>query len=422
MSPGRVIPPRMRELGRAQRLGSLVLLGVAVMGQLIALGVFIARGADGSVLEHLGIGWLYFAGFHGAPLEVDPATAGVVVSTSVTVALLLPTLAAAWLSFAAGRTAARDAVGPVPWRIAVGASIAVPYAVASFLVSLAVIVHLELVVTDNLFGGPVDVTVDPVALLVRTFAIALVPAVTGALAAVRGPDLHAVGRLHAAIAGGARAFGLALLFAFVGLLVNAGADPSAARGYFELISEPSPTATAIIVGHHVLVLPNQSLWVLVPAMGGADELRFAETEQTIVSYGASVREIGVGVPTGGAGAPAVTTQPLPRWYLLFLLVPGLATFLGGARAAEISGSLRGALALGASAGLVFGGLVVAGAALSTLAWRVTLAAGEGPSVTAGPDLGQAAVLGLAWGIVGGLVGAWWRSSVRSSRPRGSPER
>jgi hypothetical protein len=263
-------------------------------------------------------------------------------------------------------------------------------------------------VTENLFGGPVEIAADPAQTLVRTFAVAAVPALVGALAAVRRPDLRSVHRVYAAVAGGARAFGLALLLAFVGLLVNAGLDPDAARAYFATVARPSPAGTAMIVGHHVLVLPNQSVWVLVPAMGGADEVRVDETEQTLVSYGATVTEAGVAVPSGRGAAPTVATEPLSRWYLLFLLVPAVATVLGGARAAQVARSLPGALALGAAAGVVFAALVAVGSVLSQVAWEAFVDAGGGFSLLAGPDERSGTILALAWGVAGGAIGAWWR--------------
>lgn len=409
---------RLHDVARALRLGSLVFVAVAALGQLIALAVFVARGADGSLAEHAGIGWLYVGAFHGVPLEVVPVEPGVVVATRVTVALLLPTAVAVWLSFAAGRVAARDAVGGAAWRVVVSTVVALPYAVASLVLSLVVSVRLDVAVTETLFGGAVDVTLDPVGTLVGTFAFAFLPAATGGVAAVRRPDLRVVRQLSAVVAGGAQAFGFALLLGFAGLLVNAGADPLAARTYFAAVSEPSPAGTAMLVGHHVLALPNQSMWVLAPAMGGADELRFAGSEQTLVSYGATLTEIDGEVPSAGHQAPAVTTEPLPRWYLLFLLVPAAATVLGGARAAQVARSLPGALALGTMAGIVFAALVLAGSVLSTIAWRASVTAGDSLSVAAGPDAARAAALALAWGVAGGLVGALWRWSVSSTWPTG----
>ena len=401
-------PRRLHELARAVGLGVLLFVGVAALGEAIGFAVFLARGGAGTIGEHAGLGWLYVLVFHGVPVDIAPADARIVTATRVTFALLLPTLLIVWLAFVAGRAVAREAVGPAPWRIVVALVVAVPYAAASFVLSNLVSVRLDLVVTDNLFGGPVTLMPDPSETLLRTFAAVAIPAVVGALAAVRRPDLRAVHRVYAVVAGGARMFALALLLAFVGLLVNAGADPDAARAYLSAVAEPSPAGTATIVGHHVLALPNQSVWVLVPAMGGSDELRVNATDQTIVSYGATIAEIGVAAPNGTATPPIVSTEPLPRWYLLFLLVPALATFLGGSRAAQVARSLAGALALGAAAGVVFAGLVALGSALSEIAYRANLAGGEALTVAAGPDLRSGLVVALAWGVAGGAIGGWRR--------------
>jgi hypothetical protein len=404
--------PRRSATVHALRLGAFVFVVVLAIGELIALAIFVARGGEGSILEHAQLGWLYVASFHAIPLDVAVAEPGIAAASRVTVPLLLPTLAAVWWLYGAGRAVAREALGSDARRVAVAVLVAVPYAALSYLLSLVVQTHVALAPAAVIFGGPVDVSADEGATLILTFAIAVVPVIVGAVAAVRRPELRAVRRLYAAVAGGVRAFWVALLLAFVGLLVNAGADPAAARAYFDAVAQPSYTGTAILIGHHVLALPNQSIWVLVPAMGGSDELRFDGSEQTLVSYGETVTEIGVGVPSGAAGAPLVRAEPLPRWYVLFLLVPGLATLFGGRRAAEIARSLVEALALGSATGIAFAGLVVAGAFLSTIAWEASAATGEGISLAAGPDLSGATLLALAWGIVGGALGALWRFRAR----------
>src|SRR2546423_10298571 len=102
--------------------------------------------------------------------------------------------------------------------------------------------------------------------------------------------------------------------------------------------------------NHVFALPTQSMWVLVPAMGGCDGVyaaggpasfkfdflcygRFPRTDRTTQLSPSGLLQVGGELPTlpfGFGSAPAV--------YYLFLLVPAAAVLRGGHRAASRAGA------------------------------------------------------------------------------------
>src|SRR5206468_5919587 len=150
--------------------------------------------------------------------------------------------------------------------------------------------------------------------------------------------------------------------AFVGLLVLAAAKPDDTRAYVDGVTDGVDGAFALT--QHVLALPNQSMWVLVPAMGGCDGIyggagpvsakidllcyrHFPKPEGTtpIRPGGVFRRELGsFRLPFGFGTAPAP--------YFLFLLVPAIAVLWGGAVAARRSGPSDGRE--GAAAGALSG--------------------------------------------------------------------
>jgi hypothetical protein len=127
------------------------------------------------------------------------------------------------------------------------------------------------------------------------------------------------------------------------------------------------------------------------------------------------------VPLGGASFGSA-----PAAYLLFLLVPLLATVLGGRRTAEGLGAGPAETVIaGAGAGVMFAALAAAGALLSTITVSYGAAfVGETSAgrVAVGPDVVGGTLLALAWGVVGGGLGAATRRlssepSRRATRAR-----
>jgi hypothetical protein len=211
---------------------------------------------------------------------------------------------------------------------------------------------------------------------------------------------------------------LGIVLSFVGLLVLAVVHPDATRAYFRTVSEPPIDETVLIIGHHVLVLPNQSMWVLVPSMGGCDGVYGSGESRTFLCYWKYPRQVSVSASGGSpenvlSGLPQVRTEygSAPTGYFLFLLVPAISVLLGGRHAVRKRATFRyEAAALGAAAGVVFGILV------AVASWFASLSVGVSGSIAGvssnfSARIGPAVVIGgliaLGWGIVGGGIGGWW---------------
>jgi hypothetical protein len=108
----------------------------------------------------------------------------------------------------------------------------------------------------------------------------------------------------------------------------------------------------------------------------------------------------------------------PPGYLAFLLVPAIATIMGGRWAGSVSERSGGAAAaIGAAAGAVFA-VAMLGAILAS---SITLsygadpdAVGRGGHLWIGPDPVTGTLVALAWGVIGGSIGAA-SSGLRRSR-------
>jgi hypothetical protein len=227
-------------------------------------------------------------------------------------------------------------------------------------------------------------------------------------------------------------FVFGLLLSYAGLFVAgvvqpdgpaALLTPSTAR-YFSAVFD-RPAVGLVALGHHLAVAPNEAVWALVPAMGGCVGVR-GSVETDLLCYGrfpVTVESVdqpvsggeSVPIPIGGA-----TFDTAPVGYFLFLLVPAVATVLGGRLAARRVGKRgRAAAGVGASAGVVFAALVWVAAALSSLTVGYGAAFGESSRagwVAVGPDVVRGALLALAWGVAGGAIGALSVGLVRSDLP------
>jgi hypothetical protein len=239
--------------------------------------------------------------------------------------------------------------------------------------------------------------------------------------------------ISAALAGGWRMFGLALLFAYAGVFVAgavqpdeavAALTPSTARYYRAVFDRPG--WGAVILAHHLALSPNEAAWVLVPSTGACDEVS-GGPNLDVLCYGRFPHglESLVQPIVGGAqvsGGPDLDLGRAPGGYFLFLLVPALATALGGraaARRVDLSG--REAIPVGAAAGVPFAALVFAASLLAsvTIGYGSTFVDGSGGSIRIGPEPLRAALLALMWGVAGGALGAasagWPRARRRGSR-------
>ncbi|HEX9891798.1 MAG TPA: zinc ribbon domain-containing protein, partial [Actinomycetota bacterium] len=344
-------------------------------------------------------------------------------SFTASLALMLGTALFAWLLYRGGRATALAAGGSVWARALHGAKVAVPYAVlalgASFLISYSV----DLPPLPFVEGGqPMDVSVAPVGALLWPLVLG---AVAGALggAASAGDDLGTSFRSRfvlGAVSGGWRMTWVGLVLAFAGYLVVTLVHPDVALPfgpeYFRLLFQESTVLDGVLAFVFTLmVVPNIGAAVLVPAMGGALGFFGSVTGVSISCTLLSLTTFPVGeaTPVESAVDPCasfpIQFEIAPIGYFAFLLVPVVATILGGRRAArraEAASASEGA-GVGAVAGIVYG-LFVAG--LILLASIVVGVSGEGGgtavsgSFSFGPGFAIGTVLALAWGAAGGALG------------------
>jgi len=408
--------------------GGVAFLAMVALGQLVAFAAFAARGAHGSETTYAKLGWLYFAMFHHVGVEFrapdlafgQPGSfgaSGIVPSGGslefrIGIALLLTTAAGGWLLFLAGRaTATRAGGGPIA-RALHGMKVAPAYAIPSLVVSLLVSIRAE-IPRNEIVNGALEVKAVAAQAFLYPLLLALVAGAAGGLWSAREePSAREprARRVAGVLAGGVRMFVLGLVLSFVGLLALAVAEPDATKAYFEGVSSRGPADAAVLIGNHVLLLPNQSMWVLVPAMGGCDGAYEAGRSYPVLCYWKYPRSVSVsplGVATGQPGAARFGFAPPGYW--LFLLVPAVSVLLGGKAAASRAGarSRSEASVLGAAAGVVFAVLVLAGAGLSSVSFGVSTTLQGlpgGGSGRVGPDIVAGGLLALAWGVVGGWIG------------------
>lgn len=207
-------------------------------------------------------------------------------------------------------------------------------------------------------------------------------------------------------------FVLGLALSLVGVLVLAAIRPGATKTYLETVSGPPTDQAAVVVANQLLLLPNQSMWVLVPAMGGCDGLSGGGVSATFLCYSKVPTRVSVnaedltsGTPVFRAGFTKATSA-----YLLFLLVPALSVVLGGRYAARKRARLKWeAVGVGAASGVVFAVLVGLGSWFASVSVGLSSSAAGIPanaSVMIGPGVLAAGLLALAWGVVGGALGGW----------------
>lgn len=406
--------------------GFAAFLVVAGIGQVLAVAVWAVGDTGASLGAFARVGWMYFGAFHHVAIELDLAelevagsgAAPAATSVTVGVALLSVTVVAGLLLAHAGRAVADRAGGGTVARILRGAMVAPSYALPAFL--LASVVEVRTPVRLGAFAsGDLHVSLSTWQALAFPFAIAAVAGAAGGLrsALARSHEDRALEWIAATSTGGLRMFVLGVALSLAGLFVAgvvqpdgpaALLTPSTARYYGAVFDRPE--VGLVLLGHHVAAGPNEGVWTLVPAMGGCDRVAGSESAD-LLCYGRF--PVGGGAATiadeGGSLVLAGPTRfdTAPPAYLLFLLVPAIATVLGGRRAAERAGASGvGGLAAGAGAGLVFAMFVAVAALLSTV--TVGYGSGGGSSagrVTVGPDVLAGTALSLAWGVVGGTIGA-----------------
>jgi hypothetical protein len=413
----------------ALRRGALTFLVIAGIGQGLALLVWAIADTGASAGAVARVGWMYVGAFHHVAIELDVpdvelstrAPGPEAGSLSIGVALMTVTAVAAWLLFRAGRAVADRSGGGIRARVARGAAVAIPYALPILL--LSVLIDVETPLRLGAFAsGHLRVSLSAWQALVLPLAIAAAAGGAGGLRS--GLDARAgdptTARVDAAIVGGWRMFVVGMALSLGGLFIAgvvqpdgpaALLTPSTAR-YIRAVFD-RPTSGLVLLGHHAALAPNEAIWALVPAMGGclgvrgsasADVLCYRRFPSDVVTAPVPIPGGRLLLPVGGA-----SFGPAPAPYLAFLLVPAVATVLGGRRAARRRRAARSeALLVGAGAGVVFAALVAVGAALSTITIAYGAAFAEDATagrLAIGPVVWSGSILALVWGTVGGAIGA-----------------
>jgi hypothetical protein len=412
--------------------------GVALAGAgLVAMGLVFLVWFASDPPRPSAIGGLRGAGalllmFHHVPFSFDvpfaafglePGEAVSAVAGSVAVAPMAGTILVLVLLARGGAAVATRAGGSAIARGLHGAKVAVPYAVATYLLSLGV-------AFEATFSAQTGPTLDPspVGALLWPLALGLMAGFGGGLRSAADEDLGAGSwgaRLHGALAGGWRMLWLGAALSFLGLLVLAVVRSSDTRAYLQAVADAGALGGAALVGLTLLVVPSMAVWLLYPALGGCVGLS-GPAGGCVISYG--------GLPTGlmepGATVgllPGVTTSGPPAGFLLFLLAPLLAVLAGGAMAASRGGAStpREGAALGAAAGAAFGILSVPAILLAQIVFRVDAGATSDPvltgTITVGPFVIAGALLALGWGTVGGAVAGFGRGRSAASARGGDAE-
>jgi hypothetical protein len=413
--------------------GEIPFVALIVLGELLAFAQYLLGDLSLSLTKVLRLGGLYFYGFHHVLIQAEATRSGIRGSFfSLGVALLTATALGVYLLFRGGSEVGGRIGGSPAFRALAGAGVALPYAALSLMISYAVPVSFHL--PADLEGGELRVGVSHLQAFLWPFAIAVVAGAAGGLWAARGDLARSEwGRkLASALAGGLRMLLYGLGLALAGLLVLGAASPGSVRAYFDHTLGGGSAGTDLLV-HHALALPNQSTWVLVPAMGACDRIqgaigrprseaflcysRFPRHGQFLSTLG---HELGSGTRVASPIAPVGFTTA-PPGYLLFLLVPLASALAGGATAARraVTESRGEAAVTGALSGVVFAALVAVLCVLSGL--NVHLAGGG--NLTIGPDPVGGGLLALAWGVLGGAAGgalAFREPAAHRHRPMDRP--
>jgi hypothetical protein len=414
---GPVLPDGSTGWPRSLLRGFLIFLLIAGVG-IVAAVTTLALAAPGvSFGAAVRVGALYLGPFHHVPvvfegnLAIDASRLpganlpdGGSVTVGLGVALLAVTALAVWLLFRAGRLSAfGDRAGV---RALTGSRVALGYAPPVLLVAL--LVRFEGPVGLGSFvTGDVRISLSAWQALVFPFAIAALAGASGGVWSWACSSLDRwAAHARAVLGGGWRMFLFAIALSYVGLFVAgvaqpdeavALATPSTARYIDTVFQRPGPGSA--LLAHHLALSPNEAIWTFVPAAGACDVIRGSECSD-VLCYGR--------FPFFDMSSGEVAFGTAPPGYLAFLLVPAIATIVGGRWAGSVSErSGAAAAAVGTAAGAFFA-VVMFGAILAS---SITVsygadpdAVGRGGHVWIGPDPITGSLVALAWGVIGGALG------------------
>ena len=357
----------------------------------------------------LKLGWFYELAFHRVGIVVSGASGA---EARLSEAFLSGTAFVVWMLFRAGHAAgAARSASSVRSQALAGAMVGPIYALPIAVITWLVEVQLAA-------GGPlVSGTVRFEGVVWQSFVF---PAVLGVVAGGAGGALGALpadARAGAWLVGGWRMLLTALGLGAVGVLLLAAVRPQGLATYARSVSANGPRSAVLLVGHHALLLPNQSFLVVAPSMGGCTSLSGPRGTVPLVCPGTlpTLDDPGL-VPSIARGdvartpAPDAPSRSMPPGYWAFLLVPAIATLGGGRWAGRTwrgRSDGRERVRRGAGAGVVFALLMGAGTWMASIHVGLTLTTASTPtSFTLGANPVGTALLAVLWGVIGGALGAW----------------
>jgi hypothetical protein len=203
---------------------------------------------------------------------------------------------------------------------------------------------------------------------------------------------------------------IALAAAFVGLLVLAVVKPHDTSTYLNGIFNAGAGPGILGIVLTALFIPNMSALVLFPSMGACISAKASVFSVCALSWS---HFPAAPASTAAAGLTQGRVPDLPSppgGYYLFILVPVVAVLAGGFLAARRSSArTRGEAAVaGALAGVGYAIIAVLVALLADIVLKASGNSGllgAGASATAGPEPIVGGLIALAWGVVGGTIGA-----------------
>jgi hypothetical protein len=393
-------------LRAAVKGGLIAFVATAAVAQIAPLLIDLLGGGL-ALSTALKLGWFYELSFHRVGIVLS-GTNGF--EAHVSVAFLSGTAFAAWMLFRAGRSAGAAMGGSsLRSRVLAGVTVGPVYALPVAVVTS--LIRVQLATGGTFLPG----TVRFEGVVWQAFVF---PAMLGIAAGGAGGALGYLrpdARGSAWLIGGWRMLLTALGLAAVGIFVLAAIRPQGLATYARAVSADGSRTALLLLGHHALLLPNQSFLVLAPSMGGCTSLSGPGGAVPLVCPGSlpatedlSLIEA-VSRVDDGSTAPDAPTRPMPAGYWLFLLVPAIATVGAGRWAARTwrgpSGGRERAVR-GAGAGVVFAALVGVGTWMASVDVGTTLSSTSPPvSFTLGASPLGTALLAVAWGVIGGAVGA-----------------
>jgi hypothetical protein len=386
----------VRVLGRTAVGGTAAFVALVAICELLGIAAFVLIRAYGLwswaklglLTALLSLRTELIATVHGSPLL--PPAAGSMTLHMRFVPMLL-TIAFLWMAAGAGRRAARTRSRrpALVTEVLAAAGAALPVAILAAACSTLV----------TLFFPAVGVR-----LRVDTPSAALWAGILAAAGAWIGAYLEtARGRASSAVfRGGLTAYGWALGMLVVGVLVVATLEPTVTRRYVDGVNGLG-AGGGVLFGFHLLAFPAQSALLLAPASGSCMEML---GEGSI--YGLCPWRL----TASGPGGELLLPDPIPLspWFWFLGVVPFLAAMLGGRRAVVGITEACRAVALGVAAGSLFALLAVVGAWLVAPRWFTTPVVSPNlipfSHITFRLDWGRTVIAALAWGVVGGGLGAW----------------